>query len=85
MSLGYVLLGVTWFFALGFGSGVEWAARKFQKAATHVAAPADGGFWDDLNRRLEDPEFRKGYIKTSMQIQEIDEQVNEAVDTLESG
>lgn len=37
---------------------------------------ASSSFWTDLNQHLEDPEFRKGYIETSLQIQAYDEAAN---------
>lgn len=37
-----------------------------------------GAFWDDLNRRLENPKFRRSYIEESLRIQEVDERANAA-------
>lgn len=33
-------------------------------------------FWDDLNRNLERPKFRRTYIAESLRIQAFDEQIN---------
>lgn len=33
-------------------------------------------FWDDLNRELQDPKFRRGYVKASRKIQKYDAKMN---------
>ena len=37
---------------------------------------ARSSFWDDLNRRMESPKFRRNYIDTSLRIQVVDNLVN---------
>lgn len=47
-----------------------------QALAGQEADRPRSSFWDDLNRRLGDPEFRQSYAETSLRIQEIDRQRN---------
>lgn len=55
--------------------------RRRRMAAPEARAgyeTARSSFWDDLNQRLEDPEFRQGYVEWSLRIQAIDEERNSA-------
>ena len=47
-----------------------------QKWLTQNAPQPRSSFWADLDRHLEDPEFRRSYIEHSLRIQASDEQAN---------
>lgn len=53
---------------------VYWFVPRGQRG--NDSTRGGGAFWDDLDRRLEDPEFRKGYVEHFLRIQAIDEQAN---------
>lgn len=38
--------------------------------------PERSAFWIDLNRHLQDPKFRRSYVKESLRIQAFDDQMN---------
>lgn len=65
------------------GTHLSWHRLRSRRMAAPEAhagyETARNNFWDDLTRRLEDPEFRQGYIEMSLRIQAIDEERNSAV------
>jgi hypothetical protein len=53
----------------------EFEVRR-QKWLTQHAPQSRGSFWIDLDRHLENPEFRAAYVEQSLQLQKFDDQTN---------
>lgn len=54
-----------------FGVRQDWGDRM-----TETARGAGSSFWDDLNRHMEDPEFERSFVETSLRIQAVDSLMN---------
>lgn len=52
---------------------VEAWRRKWEAEASTAPTSA---FWGDLNRRMQDPKFRRSYVKESLRIQAFDDRMN---------
>ena len=52
---------------------VETWRRKWESGGSTASS---GAFWTDLNRRLQNPKFRRSYVKESRRIQAFDDRMN---------
>lgn len=53
----------------------RWRDRLLRRPVEELPRRRES-FWADLDRRMEDPEFRRSYVKQSLRIQAADEQPN---------
>lgn len=49
---------------------------EYLQETTLDGKPIEDSFWADLNRRMQDPKFREGYVEESLRIQEVDARAN---------
>jgi hypothetical protein len=54
----------------------EWLLRRPVEELPWRREPGPGAFWADLNRHMQDPRFRRSYVKESLRIQAFDDQMN---------